>query len=292
MRKKASQGGDLDPTKETIGVLSKMNHIIWLICLFAISITPGCSQKLPVTETGYGLVAIPFKVSNYTRFQLVSLFELRSSLDDSFSFEIHQTGSADDIVISKMIAEGEYLVDTVVVKANPQHMVISKSLRQEVKLKTPIPLKIQGGEIVFVPILMKAEQHLVDQTIIPKFESEALRPEAIQNYVTAIKNKENSSNWIVRVLEAPFPFDEEIVMDKSDRQRLSTILEKSVSETSTEWVNENSGYAFLVIPKRAYAKSSLKPICRDAIIRFEKRGVNEEGRHSFCRNNLGQWVAE
>ena len=85
-----------------------------LVCLGVL--LGSCAQKLPYHEPGYGLIAVPFEVSNITSYQLIRAIELKSTGDEAFSLRLNAPPLNDDVVLSPPLAEGSYLIDYYVTK--------------------------------------------------------------------------------------------------------------------------------------------------------------------------------
>jgi len=57
----------------------------WWFLVFLVFLLSSCAQKLPNHESGHGLIAVPFEVSNRTSYQLIRAIELKSSREESLS---------------------------------------------------------------------------------------------------------------------------------------------------------------------------------------------------------------
>jgi surface antigen len=77
-------------------------------------------------------------------------------------------------------------------------------------------------------------------------------------------------------------------MDKYDREQLNHVYERGVSNSSSSWVNPDSGNQYQVTPQPAYKGTSNK-FCRKAEIQTVIDGKQETTYATACRDNNGQW---
>lgn len=78
-------------------------------------------------------------------------------------------------------------------------------------------------------------------------------------------------------------------MDKYDRQQLSHMYERGVSNQRSSWVNPDTGNEYAVTPQPAYQNPSTHQVCRRAEIDATIDGRRERTVSTACRNSYGEW---
>jgi len=77
-------------------------------------------------------------------------------------------------------------------------------------------------------------------------------------------------------------------MDKEDRRRLNDVYEYQPDNTTTEWVNPNTGNRYRATPRRTYRDPRTHRDCREVEILAEIDGKAEKTYATACRVN-GRW---
>ncbi|MFQ5465441.1 MAG: glycine zipper domain-containing protein [Thermodesulfobacteriota bacterium] len=77
-------------------------------------------------------------------------------------------------------------------------------------------------------------------------------------------------------------------MDKYDRTQLNQVYETGRSNTTTKWVNPDTGNRYRVTPKAAYKGPEGRP-CREARIDATVNGKPETVVSTACRASDGMW---
>ncbi len=77
-------------------------------------------------------------------------------------------------------------------------------------------------------------------------------------------------------------------MDKEDRKRLNDVYEYQPDNTTTEWVNPNTGYRYRATPRRTYRDVETNRDCREVEILATIDGKAEKTYATACRVN-GRW---
>lgn len=168
----------------------------------AILVLSSCiAQKLPSHETGYGLVAVPYQVYNQTTYQLVKAIELKSSADESFSIRVNMPPLNDDVVFSKPIPEGSYLVDYSMAVSVPVSGVLERGTKGRENFADPVRLDVKDGELVLFPMLYKADQYKKADYIICKISNEKLDPALTSYYLEKLPTMENGAQWQVKAAQ-------------------------------------------------------------------------------------------
>ena len=161
----------------------------------------GCARALPDREAGYGIVAVPFKVINSSGFGFIHTIELKSSEDDTFSVFIEPQLYRDDVVLSGLIAEGDYTVDTMIISFNLDPDVISTINKETTKIEDPYIIRVKEGEICVFPSLLVGEQTIIGERINANYKSIPFNDEMADFYFKRIKQRENSDQWEISILK-------------------------------------------------------------------------------------------
>jgi hypothetical protein len=161
----------------------------------------GCARKLPDRQPGYGMVAVPFKFNNTSGFPILYTYELRSSEDESFSIVIEPQFYKDDVVVSGLLAEGEYLVDTVVTRSVKKVGVYGGATEETSTISDPDIITVNDGEIGVFPMLMAAKQSIMGEYIRIDFEYIPFNDKLAEFYLGRAKQRENSDQWKVGILQ-------------------------------------------------------------------------------------------
>jgi hypothetical protein len=180
----------------------KTSRIVLLLLFLSSFLTSmfGCAQKLPLHEAGYGLVAMPYHVINRSSIAYLYTYEWKSSTDEQISIKLDPGIRSDSIAFSDPIAEGQYTIDTLVVRSVPQHNVTSNSSSDERALEDPFIIDVFNGEIGLVPVVFKFEQYLQGEQIMMKNGAVEFDDELEKSYHDRLKEMENSNLWTVRTL--------------------------------------------------------------------------------------------
>jgi hypothetical protein len=181
------------------GSMKKISFLITLIIMPFLILS--CSQKLPVQQAGFGLVAVPFHVINRTDFTFIYTYELRSSTDEKFCIMIKPGINNNDVSLSNLIKEGEYYVDKMVTKVVTDYYVMSKASKHEVDLEEPFTIYVNSGEIVLFPILVEVEQYLKNESIMVQGKNIEVNDELEKFYRDRIMKMENSNMWKVTAFQ-------------------------------------------------------------------------------------------
>jgi hypothetical protein len=164
---------------------------LFFVALFLCS----CVQKLPPPEPGHGLVAVPFKVSNPTSYQLIRAIELKSSRDESFSLRIAAPPLNDDVVFSPPIPAGSYLIDYYLTKVVPVPGVNDGLRPQSIKLPSPVQISIEEGELHLFPLIFKATQSTRADYIYCRISHAPLGESQALYYRDKLSGMENGDRW-------------------------------------------------------------------------------------------------
>ena len=78
-------------------------------------------------------------------------------------------------------------------------------------------------------------------------------------------------------------------MDKQDRQRLNNVYEYTPENTSTEWVNPNTGNKYKATPRKTYKDAKTQRDCREVELLSTIDGAAEKTYTTACREN-GRWI--
>ncbi|MCL2790052.1 MAG: RT0821/Lpp0805 family surface protein [Desulfobulbus sp.] len=78
-------------------------------------------------------------------------------------------------------------------------------------------------------------------------------------------------------------------MDKYDRDRMSNVYERGLSNRRSEWVNPDSGNQYAVTPQPAYQNPSSGQVCRRAEVTAVIDGKPQRTYSTACRNAYGEW---
>ena len=171
----------------------RRSWFLFIASLFLVS----CAQKLPPPEQGYGLIALPFKVSNPTSYQLVRAIELKSSRDESFSLRIATPPLNDDVVISPPIPAGSYLIDYYLTRVVPMPGVNDGLKPQSIKLPSPVQATIKEGQIYLFPLILRATQSTRAEYIYCNFSFSPLEQSEALYYRDKLSEMENGDRWQV-----------------------------------------------------------------------------------------------
>lgn len=171
---------------------------VLLLSVATLLLSSCIAQKLPHHETGYGLVAVPYQVSNETTYQLVKAIELKSSADESFSIRLDMPPFNDDVVFSKPIPEGSYLVDYSIAVSVPVSGVIEKGTQGRNNFSDPVRIDLKDGDMFLFPMLFKANQYKKADYIICNIAHEKLDPAQERSYLEKLPAMENGDQWRVR----------------------------------------------------------------------------------------------
>lgn len=169
----------------------------FLVCLgFLLS---SCAQKLPYHDSGYGLIAVPFEVSNRTSYRLIRAIELRSSAHQEFSLRVDAPPLNDDVALSPPIAQGSYLIDYYITRVVPVPGVNDGLRPQSIKLPAPVQVTLQDGEIFVFPLVFRATQSTRADYIYCDFSYSALEPAHEIYYRDKLSGMENGDSWQVKI---------------------------------------------------------------------------------------------
>ncbi len=178
--------------------LLKIMQRALLLCFATFLLSSCIAQKLPYHETGYGLVAIPYEVSNQTSYRLVKAIVLKSSSDESFSIRIDMPPFNDDVVFSKPLPEGSYVVDYSMAVSVPVSGIFERGTQGRDNFLNPIRIDLKDGEIVVFPLLYKADQYRRSDYITCNIDYEKLDPAQESYYLKKLSAMENGDQWRVR----------------------------------------------------------------------------------------------
>ncbi len=157
----------------------------------------SCVQKLPPPKQGYGLIAVPFKVSNPTSYQLIRAIELKSSRDERFSLRIDAPPLNDDVVLSQPIPVGSYLIDYYVTMVVPVPGVNDGMRPQPMELSSPVNFTIAEGKLFLFPLSFKATQSNRAEYIYCQFSYAPLEKSQALYYLDKLSGLENGDHWQV-----------------------------------------------------------------------------------------------
>mgnify|MGYP001820489721 CR=1 FL=1 len=169
----------------------------WILVCLGI-LLGSCAQKLPYHESGYGVIAVPFEVSNITSYQLIRAIELKSTRDETFSLRLDAPPLNDDVVLSPPLAEGSYLIDYYVTRVVPVPGVNDGLRPQSIKLSTPVQVNLGDGEIFLFPLIFRAAQTTRADYIYCDFSHSALQPDRANYYRDKLSGMENGDMWKVK----------------------------------------------------------------------------------------------
>ena len=167
--------------------------------LFSLFLISSCAQKLPNHESGYGVIAVPFEVSNPTSYRLIRAIELRSTRDEKFSLRLDAPPLNDDVVLSTPIAEGVYQIDYYVTKVVPVSGVNDGLRPRSVKLSSPVQVELGDGEIFVFPLVFRATQSARADYIYCDFSVSALEPARRSYYRDKLSGMENGDSWQIKI---------------------------------------------------------------------------------------------
>jgi len=167
-----------------------------LVLAGALLLLSACiAPKLPYHETGYGLVAVPYEISNQTTYQLVKAVALKSSRDEAFTIRIDAPPLNDDVVISQPLSAGSYVVDYLEAVSVPVPGVIEKGSRGRENFIEPVRIDIKDGEITLFPMLFSASQYKRADYVVCHISHEDLTAEKQGYYLEKIPAMENGDQW-------------------------------------------------------------------------------------------------
>lgn len=175
-----------------------MKKLLLITSLFFI--LSACGQKLPSYKEGYGMVAIPYHLTNRTSFKFIQTYEWRSSEDEKFSVKIQQGTYPKDVALSELLPSGNYTIDTFVIRMVSQSTVHSAMKEVERKIEPPFELYISPGSIMMVPVVYEYEQYLKDDTIIVQPNIHNIEDNEEKFYIDTLKNKENFGEWKIEMI--------------------------------------------------------------------------------------------
>ena len=159
----------------------------------------SCAQQLPYHESGYGVVAVPFEVSNRTSYRLIRAIELKSSSNKEFSIRLDAPPLNDDVVFSPKIAQGSYLVDYYITRVVPVPGVNDGLKPQSIKLPAPVQVTLQDGEIFLFPLIFRAAQSTRADYVYCNFTNSALDTARKIYYRDKLSGMENSDMWQIKI---------------------------------------------------------------------------------------------
>ncbi|MCK5404350.1 MAG: glycine zipper 2TM domain-containing protein [Desulfobulbaceae bacterium] len=81
-------------------------------------------------------------------------------------------------------------------------------------------------------------------------------------------------------------------MDKADRVRMNDAFEYNPTNSSSSWVNPDSGNSYTVTPQRTYTERQTNRDCREAEILTTIDGKAEKTYTTACRDQSGRWVLQ
>lgn len=171
----------------------------WLALFFVGILLSSCAQKLPDHEPGFGLLAVPFTVSNSTSYQLIRAIELRSSEDDSFSIRVNSPPLNDDVALSPPIPQGSYLIDYYLTRVVPVSGVNDGLRPQSIKLSSPVRVDLDDGELFVLPLMFRATQTTRADYIYCNFSYSPVDRSQLVYYRDKLSGLENSANWRVTI---------------------------------------------------------------------------------------------
>lgn len=181
-------------------LMLKMMQRLLLLSGAVLMLSSCIAQKLPYHETGYGLVAVPYQVRNQTTYQLVKAVELKSSTNADLSIRIDMPPLNDDVVFSKLIPEGSYVVDYSVAVSVPVSGVIEKGTNGRKDFAEPVRIDLKDGEVILFPMLFKADQYKRADYIICNIGHEKLESAQEVYYLEKLPAMENADQWQVKTL--------------------------------------------------------------------------------------------
>ena len=160
----------------------------------------GCAQQIPTHDTGYGLVAIPYKFINTTEFSPIYTYEFRSSEDALFSAKIQMKLYSNDVSISEPIKQGRYTIDTIIMKAAPQSKLSGTRSTIVHKIEMPFEINIYDGVVVLIPFIFEVNQYQENEMIYCTPKTVPFEGDSEIFYSEKLKNRENIEQWEVMVL--------------------------------------------------------------------------------------------
>ncbi|MCG6931815.1 MAG: hypothetical protein LJE64_14775 [Desulfofustis sp.] len=169
-----------------------------LLCAAALLLGSCVAQKLPQHEAGFGLVAVPYQISNQTTYQLVKAIVLKSTEDADFSVRIDMPPFNDDVVISQPIPEGSYVVDYADAVSVPVSGVLDRGSTGRVNFTEPVRIDLKDGDIILFPMLFTAEQYRRADYVVCNINHQPLDPEQQNYYLNKLPAMENGAQWRVR----------------------------------------------------------------------------------------------
>ena len=185
-------------TSTMLMVASKRASKLLLLCAAPLILSSCIAQKLPYHETGYGLVAVPYQVRNQTTYPLVKAIELKSSSDESFSIRLDMPPFNDDVVFSKPIPEGSYLVDYSMSVTVPVSGVLERGTKGRQPFPDPVRIDLKDGEVVLFPMFFKANQYKRADYIFCDHGHTKLDSAQERYYLDKLPAMENGDQWQVR----------------------------------------------------------------------------------------------
>ena len=174
----------------------------WWFLVFLVSLLSSCAQKLPNHESGHGLIAVPFEVSNRTSYQLIRAIELKSSTNGEFSLRLDAPPLNDDVALSPPIPQGSYLIDYYLTRVVPVPGVNDGLRPQSINLPAPVQVTLEDGEIFVFPIVFRATQSTRADYIYCNFTNSTLDPDRKIYYRDKLSGMENGSMWKVKIGES------------------------------------------------------------------------------------------
>lgn len=164
--------------------------------VWAVLLVGGCAQKLPTPSLAEGLLVMPMQAVNTTTpRQFVLFYEFVNSSEPSPSLIIRPDAAA-DFWISPLLPQGNYSMDTLVLRSSNQYGVISSANKEEIPLDRPMTFSIQPGEITFMAGLLEVRQSMDDgETIRFQHNFRKMTDAEYEDYLGRFLSLENSGGW-------------------------------------------------------------------------------------------------
>lgn len=173
----------------------------------------GCAQKLPEHESGYGMIAIPYHITNRTKFSFLNSFEWISSSDDRFSVKVESGTYNNDVALSDPIPAGSYTVDSLVIRTGGDTQVETMRSKQIIKIEYPFIVDIVDGVIMLAPYILKAEQSIESEAIYIKPAIHEFDDEDEAFYSDRLRKREGFSQWRIEILGEGRDITEAAIID-------------------------------------------------------------------------------
>ena len=178
-----------------------MRSILYVFLLICFLMVPGCAQKLPDHEAGYGMVAVPYHFINRTKFGFLYAYEWQSSGNEEFSVLIKRGTYNKDVAVSDPISAGQYLVDTLVIHYVSDAQVESRINKQVHEYKDPFVVDVREGSITLIPFVYELEQYIQSESILFRENLHYFEGEEQTFYYDKLEKREGIDQWKIVTLK-------------------------------------------------------------------------------------------